>query len=304
MHLQAIPPRLFTSALPTGGREFFCYLQISAEDGPAAPVERLTWEIRDGDGRAIVGGTHWPSEAELAAGRFPIAASLPPDWQGGTFQACLHAGADSVPFTAAIEHYVQPGPFRLPLTGPVLVVGGHRIGEVHRLAGRIFSQQFGWDFIGLGGPGWSVFAAPPSEALRAQDFAGFGREVVAPADGTVVRAADDRPDLVAIGQLPAPETFLADLTLALGNYVVIAHAGGVWSVLAHLQQGSVQVQVGQALEAGQIVGRLGNSGNSSGPHLHFHCMDGPDLLTASPLPIALDVEGETSVPQAGQLLEG
>ena len=59
---------------------------------------------------------------------------------------------------------------------------------------------------------------------------------------------------------------------------------------------------GDEITAGQIIGELGNSGFSSGPHLHLHFMDGPDLLTASPLPIELDLEGETYAPQAGEIV--
>ena len=300
--MHTIPPQLFSSQLPTGGHEFFCYLQFGPEDA-AVQGRKLTWEIvADGDDHPVVSGTRILSEREAAQGRLPITAVLPVTWHSGQLRVGLHPAGDSWQATYAIQHFVQPGPFHLPLNGPILIVGGHRIGEVHRLAWSICSQQFAWDFLPLASPEWSVFNAPLTDQPQAANFTGFECAVVAPAPGQIVRAVGDQPDLIHVGELPAPEAYAQDLTLALGNVVVIDHGQGVWSLLAHLRYNSVQVQVGQTVETGQVLGKLGNSGNSSGPHLHCHFMDGPDPLTASPLPVALDIEGETYAPQAGELL--
>jgi murein DD-endopeptidase MepM/ murein hydrolase activator NlpD len=64
------------------------------------------------------------------------------------------------------------------------------------------------------------------------------------------------------------------------------------------------VESGQEIEAGSVIGTLGNSGFSSGPHLHLHFMDGSDPLRASPLPVALALEGGRYAPLAGEIVSG
>jgi murein DD-endopeptidase MepM/ murein hydrolase activator NlpD len=63
---------------------------------------------------------------------------------------------------------------------------------------------------------------------------------------------------------------------------------GVWAFYAHLQTGSVAVEIGDQVVTGQSIGRLGNSGNSIGPHLHFGLIDGPNPLTANSVPMVID----------------
>jgi murein DD-endopeptidase MepM/ murein hydrolase activator NlpD len=74
-------------------------------------------------------------------------------------------------------------------------------------------------------------------------------------------------------------------------------APGVWAFYAHLQPGSEAVAIGDDVTSGQSIGRLGNSGNSFGPHRHFGLLDGPDPMTANSLPFVLDhytVEGSVA----------
>ena len=68
-----------------------------------------------------------------------------------------------------------------------------------------------------------------------------------------------------------------------------------------LKRGSGQVKEGQEVEVLDKLGELGNSGFSSGTHVHLQFMDGPDILCASPLPIELDLEGGTYAQQAGEI---
>ncbi len=115
-------------------------------------------------------------------------------------------------------------------------------------------------------------------------------------------AVDGIADLAQIGELPSNlDYYLEDLTRALGNHVIIDHGNGELSCLAHLKQGSVQVHESQEVKTLDKLGELGNSGFSSGPHIHLHFMNGPDILTASPLPIELNLEGGTYAPQAGEI---
>lgn len=72
---------------------------------------------------------------------------------------------------------------------------------------------------------------------------------------------------------------------AMGNHVIVEHAGGEYSVYAHLQPGSITVRPGERVVAGSQLGRVGSSGNSTEPHLHFQLNDGPDVSTARGLPV-------------------
>jgi murein DD-endopeptidase MepM/ murein hydrolase activator NlpD len=69
--------------------------------------------------------------------------------------------------------------------------------------------------------------------------------------------------------------------------VVERIAPGQYAAYVHLQPGSVRVKIGQRLRPGQVIGLLGNSGNTTGPHLHFGIQDGPDILTSNSLPFEI-----------------
>lgn len=71
-----------------------------------------------------------------------------------------------------------------------------------------------------------------------------------------------------------------------GNYVLILHESGEYSLLAHLKKGSVQVRPGQRVRSGEVVGECGNSGHSTEPHLHFQFLDRPNLYRGISLPIS------------------
>jgi len=98
------------------------------------------------------------------------------------------------------------------------------------------------------------------------DYLVYGQEVLAMADGVVVTAVDGVPD----NQPGEMNTMFVP-----GNLVIIEHGGGLWSAYAHLVPGSLRVKVGAKVKRGQVLGRCGNSGNSSEPHLHVQLEDGP-----------------------------
>jgi murein DD-endopeptidase MepM/ murein hydrolase activator NlpD len=76
-----------------------------------------------------------------------------------------------------------------------------------------------------------------------------------------------------------------------GNLVVIAHGEGEFSMYVHLKPGSVRVEKGQKVKAGDEIAALGSSGNSTEPHLHFQVTKGPDVTAAAAIPVRfVDVE--------------
>ena len=131
------------------------------------------------------------------------------------------------------------------------------------------------------------FAVQLSDADENAASPGWGREVLAPAAGTVVYARNDVPDNSRPGQRP-DFSFYASLRdparAYAGNCVIIDHENSEYSVLMHMQQGSLKVKVGDKVVSGQVIGKLGNSGDLSGPHLHYQLQAGPRLSHDQSLP--------------------
>jgi murein DD-endopeptidase MepM/ murein hydrolase activator NlpD len=126
-----------------------------------------------------------------------------------------------------------------------------------------------------------------------QNWVFFGDPVLAVADGTVVEAVDKFPNQTP--NHPQPVT----LPEADGNHVIIRFGKGLYAGYAHLDAGSVAVHPGQHVSRGQVIGLLGNSGSSSGPHLHFQVMSKPSLVDAEGLPFAFEsfvLEGRIPTP--------
>jgi hypothetical protein len=112
----------------------------------------------------------------------------------------------------------------------------------------------------------------------------FGADVVSVAAGTVISVRDGMPE-----ETPnQPVLNVLQPADYAGNNVVVQVAPGVWAQYAHLQLGSIRVAAGDQVTAGQLLGLLGNTGNSTAPHLHFQLSDGPDILTSNSLPFVFD----------------
>ncbi len=148
-----------------------------------------------------------------------------------------------------------------------------------------------------------------------EDFPAFGQELLAPADGRVVTVRDTARDHRSRSTWPAFAYMmveglvreLAGSRYVLGNYVVLDLGDGAYATLAHLQRGSATVLPGQQMRRGEVLGRCGNSGNSSEPHLHFQLMDHPWPLIAAGLPFVftgVSIEGSVrdAVPANDQVM--
>ncbi len=121
----------------------------------------------------------------------------------------------------------------------------------------------------------------------------WGAPIHSPFDGEIVRAVDGFPERrwihpvrEAVLLLRNARTFAPSrLPWILGNHV-IARSGGVFAGFAHLAPGSVTVREGQAVRVGEVIGRVGQTGNSTTPHLHFQLMDAADPMIARGVPCA------------------
>lgn len=141
-----------------------------------------------------------------------------------------------------------------------------------RLPGRFAIDWVKVDDQGRTGEG---DADVPANAL------GYGAEVLAVADATVVAVRSDlaeNPTVAGNGKHS-----LAD---AAGNYVVLGLTDGRFVIYEHLKPDSVTVSVGKRVRRGQVIGALGFTGDSTGPHLHFHVADAGAPLTGEGLPYA------------------
>ena len=86
----------------------------------------------------------------------------------------------------------------------------------------------------------------------------------------------------------------------LGNYLILDLGGGNYCLYAHLQPGSLRVKAGDRVKRGQTLALLGNSGNSTEPHLHFQVMNGTSLLDPEGVPYLIDSFELLSGPNAGR----
>jgi hypothetical protein len=116
-----------------------------------------------------------------------------------------------------------------------------------------------------------------------ESYPQYGREILAVTDGVVESVREDMPDIPA-GK--APE--LRSLNDAAGNSIIQDIGGGFYALYAHLKPGSLKVKKGDTVKKGQVIALLGNSGNTTGPHLHFHIIHGKSPLGSDGVPYVID----------------
>jgi hypothetical protein len=122
-----------------------------------------------------------------------------------------------------------------------------------------------------------------SDGKAVEQYYGFGENVYAVADGTVVSVHDGMSDQTPF-VLMTPKS-KSDYG---GNNVMVEIAPNVFAWYAHLRQRSIAVKVGDAVKAGTPIGKLGNTGPSEGPHLHLGLLDKADPIAGRGLPFVLD----------------
>jgi murein DD-endopeptidase MepM/ murein hydrolase activator NlpD len=129
--------------------------------------------------------------------------------------------------------------------------------------------------------------------VRTRDCYAWGAEIHAPFDGEIVRAADGvaerswiHPLREQVVALKNALTFSPErLPAVLGNYVIMKR-DHIFAGFAHLVPSSVAVKAGQTVRSGDVLGRVGHTGNSTAPHLHFQLMDSLELMAAKGVPCA------------------
>lgn len=152
------------------------------------------------------------------------------------------------------------------------------------------AQRFAIDWEKLGADGRLV----KGDRKQVANYHIYGEPVLAVADGTIVDTRNDLPDQVP-GALPDG----LPISEADGNFAVLDIGGGAFALYAHMKPGSVRVKTGDKVRRGDVIGAVGNTGNSSEPHLHLHVMDGPSPLLADGLPYVFDAFTVKAIDQAG-----
>lgn len=179
----------------------------------------------------------------------------------------------AVPFyrTYPSSHDARPSavPFRLPLDGPVTVAWGGATNAVNYHA-RLPDQRWAYDLLVT-----EQGRSHRGNGKALTDYFAFDRPVRAPAAGVIRAAHDAEPDVAPGDRSPRP---------AFGNYVVVEVAPGECLFIAHLRLGSVAVTAGEPVVAGQQLGRVGNSGTTSEPHVHMHLQDTPRPFLGEGIP--------------------
>lgn len=160
-------------------------------------------------------------------------------------------------------------------------VSGHRRAVIPVDGAAQISQRFAIDWVRLRDDGktWT------GDQLKNENYRAYGADALAVADGTVVAVKDGIPE-----NIPGAASRAVPITLETvgGNHVILDIGQGKFAFYAHLQPGSLRVKLGEKVKRGQVLGLVGNSGNSTEPHLHFHLSNRNSPLGSEGIPYVLD----------------
>lgn len=297
-------------------------LQSAVKSGLAAKdqgyMDLLAFQYCDG---RLLGPTTLAQSPTLASGQALMVSQQPFAWKGlrTNLRAVARGEKGEILATATLklDGAATKTVFRWPLgPGAWLVGSGASFHTTHRWA---VPEEFALDIIQVGADARSF----RSDGVSHSDFYAYGAPILAAADGTVaalVTGSEEAPPMLRkpgeemgayygrIGEQQV-KNLAAGPPGVVGESVVIDHGNGEYSIYAHLQPGSLSVRVGQRVKAGDPLGRLGSSGNSTEPHLHFQVCDRPDAVSCAALiPNFADLDvANTDGPrplQSGDLVRG
>jgi hypothetical protein len=305
-----IPP---TGVVGTDGTLHVLYeLQLTNTQAVAAPLTRI--EVRGIDPRstvAVLEGAELTARLRRLDNQPVTAPSIEPSSQLLLLVDLTFPTAEDVP--VGLQHRITFGPTATtpqertstaarvdlnnaapPTLGPPVdgvnwvITNGccsplspHRTAILPTDAGLSVAQRFAVDFRQMDEAGRFVVADP----AQLESYPGYGVNVLSVAPGRVVSVVDGFADQ-APGVPPAPGTFAPDTSE--GNSVVVDLGDGTYAFYGQLQPGSIIVREGDRVRRGQALARLGNSGNSQSPHLHFHVMTAESVIGADGVPFVFN----------------
>src|SRR6476660_690198 len=179
----------------------------------------------------------------------------------------------------AIGPPLRGGPW-LAANGPA-DASGHRRSLIPISGTPAIAQRFAIDWVKVADDDKTF----KGDQLKNESYYAEGLAALAVANGTVVEVKDSIPENVpGINSRAVPIT----LETVGGNHVIIDIGGGYYAFYAHLKPGGVKVKLGDKVKRGQVIGLVGNTGNSTEPHLHFHVADANSPLGSEGIPYRLD----------------
>jgi hypothetical protein len=201
-------------------------------------------------------------------------------------------------FPVQLTPYKVKGKYIFPVKGDVQMAF-LPLSYIHHRGSA--SQEFAMDIVGANQKDAASFTAISLSNPKAlSDYSIWGREVLAVGDGVVSEVGEKFPE----ERMSAPSKFaepgyarslITELipkigwtNAVAGNYVIIDHRNGEFSVYCHLQEGSIRVKPGDSVSKAMVIAKVGNTGNSGAPHLHFQLMDSRDFFTANGLPMMFE----------------
>ena len=189
--------------------------------------------------------------------------------------AVVSVTADAV----AIGPPLRGGPW-LAANGPA-DASGHRRSLIPISGTPAIAQRFAIDWVKVADDDKTF----KGDQLKNESYYAEGLDALAVANGTVVEVKDSIPENV-----PGANSRAVPITLETvgGNHVIIDIGGGHYAFYAHLKPGSLKVKLGDKVTRGQVIGLVGNTGNSTEPHLHFHVADANSPLGSEGIPYRLD----------------
>jgi murein DD-endopeptidase MepM/ murein hydrolase activator NlpD len=143
------------------------------------------------------------------------------------------------------------------------------------------AQRFAIDWVRIN-PDGNTFVG---DEKNNKNYRAYGSDALAVADGVVTEVKDGIPE-----NIPGENSRAVPITLETigGNHVILDIGHGRYAFYGHLQPGSLRVKLGDNVKRGQVLGLVGNSGNSTEPHLHFHLSNGNSPLGSEGIPYALE----------------
>lgn len=245
-------PGVADKRVMSGGTRAIVYMWLSLDLAGAIPKSlrhRFFFSITRADGERV--------ERDVDAARFDISPQVPiiisSPLKGGTWLAANGPSSTSVHRRAMIPAFGQTG----------------------------ISQRFAIDWLKLGEEGKPFHGDRKVNA----NWYGYGTEILSVADAVVTEVKDGIPENIPLSTERAVPITLDTIG---GNHVILSLGAAKFAFYAHLQPGSIRVKVGQHVRRGQVIGLLGNSGNSDAPHLHFHISNENSPIQSEGLPFVLE----------------
>jgi murein DD-endopeptidase MepM/ murein hydrolase activator NlpD len=179
----------------------------------------------------------------------------------------------------------------LPLSGRVFVWEGHdfyahhrrvplHAANVQKLGIRANANRYGSDLVIVDEQGRMYHDDPYDK----KHYYSYGAPIYAPGAGKIVSMANDIPDNEFKDKYITSPELPAGADPNLGNYVLIDHGNGEFSIFPHMMPGSVRLKAGQSVRQGDMIGRVGFSGDAIFPHVHYSLLAGPDIYHDEALP--------------------